>query len=563
MLWKKSLVVLIEYCVYLLLFCLPLLFSEVLFLSYELPKLLFFRSITLLLLFLTAWRVIIARQIEVLEVLKCRRLKLILLGLVGILLLSNLFAIAPKLSFWGNYFRLQGSYTFLHYWLFFILLVMNFHQKVQWERALMFLSGSLFLLCVYAILQGIGWDFTGFNLQEVSLGRSISSAGQPNYLASFVVMAIFPVMAFLSLKKRYLFAFSLLALSLWTLFLTGSRAAAVGLAFAVLLFTILSHFFLKKQRSLVVFLTIMVLVSAAFFSYGRSVDDKVRSVNSRIVIWETTIEMLKDAPIFGYGLDSFSLVFPRYSNGDLLNFERSNTIPDRAHNNVLDILFSNGIFAFALLVAAWVWFLRKSLLALQKIDQEKHVYLIATISSLSGISVANLFSFSMTLHFVMTAFLLGFWCFLVSNGKTSVAKIKMSQLSLRLLLIFFGVFSFASIIVYNLFFLIADRGVQIAYSKIENNDLRGAHEVLVNAAFFYPHQSYIYYLLAAVDKELGANESAENAIYRAIDFSGGEDWLAYFQLGEIKEDKSYCEKAYKLSPTNKLLPKNTNFCYND
>ena len=541
--WSKRLQSFNEWLVYLMLFAIPLVFSERFFLAYELPKLVIFRVAVLFLFFGTLAKVFAEGEMRILKVFEGARLKKILLAIFFTIFLITALAVAPELSFWGSYFRGHGSYTLLHYLAFFILLAMNFQSRAQWEKALMFSAASFFLVGAYATLQYFGLDFTSYNLQEVSLGRSYSSLGQPNYLASYLLLMLPVLFVYFYVKGRYFLATAALMVAAFALGASESRSGVLGLTFALFFMLTLWHFFVKKQRG---FWLIIVLsaVAGSTFLFGISQDDPFRSVLSRLVIWDTSIELVKDSPLVGYGPDSLSTIFPSYTDGSLLATERSNTIPGRTHNNILELLISGGLLALAVFFWAFGWVLKRSFAGLKNLKGDERIYLIGALSGVCGMFVAHLFAFSMTVHFSYLAFLLAFMMFLFSEGKTVKEKVKLRPAFKAVILGAFAFFVIGSTLLYNVFFLVSDNQLKNAYGNIQLGHSVLAEQNLIHAVNYYPYQSYSYYLLSSVEAVLGNEEAATWAAMQGLDFTNGRDGQAYFLLAEATEDFDAAEAYY-------------------
>lgn len=76
----------------------------------------------------------------------------------------------------------------------------------------------------------------------------------------------------------------------------------------------------------------------------------------RLYIWRSAVEMLRDNPVFGTGLDTFQISFPKYRSALYWSLEWNGT-PEKAHNFVLQIAATMGfagLAAFFWLVAAWL-----------------------------------------------------------------------------------------------------------------------------------------------------------------------------------------------------------------
>ena len=76
--------------------------------------------------------------------------------------------------------------------------------------------------------------------------------------------------------------------------------------------------------------------------------------SSRITIFKTTIEAVKDFGIFGSGPGSFPEIYQLYENRETV---RGVFIP-QAHNDFLQLILELGVFGFIIEIVGIYWFLR-------------------------------------------------------------------------------------------------------------------------------------------------------------------------------------------------------------
>ncbi|RTQ93150.1 O-antigen ligase family protein [Lysinibacillus telephonicus] len=72
----------------------------------------------------------------------------------------------------------------------------------------------------------------------------------------------------------------------------------------------------------------------------------VSAGTGRLYIWEKTIDVFKDRPIFGYGLDSLMYNFPHFNIDARSGNWDENIITDKPHNIFLGILYGTGLVGF-------------------------------------------------------------------------------------------------------------------------------------------------------------------------------------------------------------------------
>jgi tetratricopeptide (TPR) repeat protein len=110
------------------------------------------------------------------------------LALVAIYILSTLFSITPRLSLWGSYQRLQGTYTTFSYIVIFFLALEGLRRREQLDRLvtvviLVSLSISLYGLMQHNQLDPLPWggDVTS---------RVASNMGNAIFVSAYLIMVV-------------------------------------------------------------------------------------------------------------------------------------------------------------------------------------------------------------------------------------------------------------------------------------------------------------------------------------------------------------------------------------
>lgn len=76
----------------------------------------------------------------------------------------------------------------------------------------------------------------------------------------------------------------------------------------------------------------------------------VSAGSGRTYIWDKTLDLLKDRPIWGYGLDSLMYNFPHYNIDARAGLGTEATITDKPHNTYIGVLYGTGILGFISLI---------------------------------------------------------------------------------------------------------------------------------------------------------------------------------------------------------------------
>lgn len=131
------------------------------------------------------------------------------------------------------------------------------------------------------------------------------------------------------------------------------------------------------------------------FKFPNLPEAGVAAGTGRAYIWEKSIEMIEERPLFGYGLDTFVYHFDQNDPQKHANLvEGYSVIVDKPHNLYVALAFGSGIFALLGLVGIIVTILSKSIKQLwsDKIKSDQSVILIAIVMGLIAYITQSLFN---------------------------------------------------------------------------------------------------------------------------------------------------------------------------
>lgn len=363
----------ILYALYLLILLLPLAVCRGFNDPFLLVKVTVLRVVVVVLLLL--WAASCALSGE----LKWRRtpLDLPLAGLVLVGIISTIFS-ENRLASLAGAIRLEGLWMLLIYALVYYLSAWYLGRGDKWLRALRLFVLSTLPLALVTLLQLLGVDFS--RLFDRDLMTYSGFFTNHPYYAYYLVLAI-PVFAYLAWHESRRWprlawvAGGLVNLAI--LPVTNNRASTLGLLVAgtaaVILLSLRSA---RRWRTLLIGLGIIVLVLVLLFgaAWGTPYGKRLRSaftgnsdqnVFARLSLWRSSLDMIADRPVQGYGLESFYDDFPRYLEPGLEDAVRSSSgssriIFDHPHNQTLYMGVSlgiGGILFYLLLYGLLLWFL--------------------------------------------------------------------------------------------------------------------------------------------------------------------------------------------------------------
>lgn len=341
-----------------------------------------------------------------------------MLLLVIAYLISTIFSVAPFVSWWGSYQRLQGTYSYFSYLIIALLTMGHLRSPDQIRRLQHVIILTSLPIAIYGIIQHYRIDPLPWG-GDVSI-RIAANAGNAIFLAAYLLMAVFftferiySSFAYLLgngaedesqsdlptalVGGAYLFIFMV---QLLAIFWTQSRGPFLGLLLGTYLFGLLLFSALRPRgyrvwtlgwigAGLVAALFLVLINTTALGNVVRSVDSLRRlstmldleSTNAqvRVLIWEGAADMVAPhepiiypdestdrvnaiRPLIGYGPEAMWVAYNPFYPPELAHYERRNASPDRSHNETWDSLVITGIFGFiaymSIFISIFYWALR-------------------------------------------------------------------------------------------------------------------------------------------------------------------------------------------------------------
>lgn len=321
---------------------------------------------------------------------------------------STIFSIDPQTSIFGYYGRWHGGLlSTISYILLYYSLVSNSDKKT----ALNYLWTSLFsgiLVAIYGVLQhpnplfqeklgssttwhGIDYDYWAVDVEN----RVFSTLGQPNWMAAFLAMLIFPLISFLLIiKKLWQKALVFLAVSVcFTAFTFAySRGATIGILVGVATFIILLPFYKETlwqkifkvipvvdivffwnrfKNYLGIFLALLSIILLVNYFFGNALSRRgglstkiiqtqkqtnikqtqlevggVQTAKIRTIVWTGSFEIFKHYPLFGSGVETFGYSYYLFRPAAHNLTSEWDYLYNKAHNEYLNTLATTGAFGF-------------------------------------------------------------------------------------------------------------------------------------------------------------------------------------------------------------------------
>ncbi|MDP2946859.1 MAG: O-antigen ligase family protein, partial [Nanoarchaeota archaeon] len=265
-------------------------------------------------------------------------------------------------SFWGSLERMGGIFSFLHFWVYFVILISIIKSKKDWQKVLKIsvLVGFLSILFAYGQRLELGNFFVGWQHGE----RVIGTIGNPALFAGYLLFIIYLALLFLlqkeiSIKEKGFFV-AVIILGVPVLLMTAVRGAMLSLLGSGLLLILFFIFKASSKKVKIGLLITMILMvglagvawtnrdsfwvkNISWLSRLTDISKGTDTIQTRLWSWDSAIKGWKERPIFGWGPENFMYLHMKHFDARHFTQMGSETIWDRAHNMVLEQLSTMGV----------------------------------------------------------------------------------------------------------------------------------------------------------------------------------------------------------------------------
>ncbi len=344
------------------------------------------------------------------------KVSIALLIFFGISAISIFFADKPYLAFQGNDIKYDGFITLFFYILLFFTArtCKNIGNKAFYA---MLVSASI--IAIYGIAQFYGFDPFILEIDRFP-NVPYTTIGNQNFVGTYLVLMLpFSIHYWLSEKKKI--AILSYILLFYCLLTTMSRGPWLGFLISITFYFAIQYVrknLKSKQITLFLFVTVVVLlffaavseksVLARFLLIFFDIELIINNPNSAVpgsfrwFIWRKVVELIKERPVFGFGLANLGYAFEERFSSEILEVFKRTMFIDEAHNEFLDIAVSSGIPSLVAYLA-FLWFTFSKLL---EDYVERLSYGTAIIAAVFGYLIQSFFNISI----ISVAYI--FWIFL-------------------------------------------------------------------------------------------------------------------------------------------------------
>lgn len=412
------------------------------------------------------------------------------------------FGVNFNMSFWSNAERMLGIFHILHFLIFYFILITVFRSFKDWRDLLL---SSVIIATLVSLIGLFG-------------ANPYSTIGNTAYVSGYLIFNFyFAALLFFrnrtGLRWLYLLPLLIMFLEFKNMHTSG---AIIGFALSILLVFLLiglAHVQKKVRRYSLVFFIVAVVAVAGIFSQSkaawfqgsflRNLTSQKVTFQTRLISWRGAAADFKDHPYFGTGFGNYAIIFDKHFDPSFFNYTKSETYFDRAHNNLIDITSTAGIFgllAYLSIFAAAIYYL---LVEFKKNGSrvgpdeagQKNLEILLIVSLIFAYFVQNLAIFDSFTTYIGLMIILGFVYYLRSaaddedgdipaEGKSFLA-IKKSKTEIILLIILLFV-AYLFTYRYNIRPWHTFQGVIEGYTQISRGDILGGVGTYQNSFTGFP-----------------------------------------------------------------------------
>ncbi len=324
----------------------------------------------------------------------------IFIGLIIVFsIISVIFAINKDVALNGIECRYEGLYSILYY--FSIMYLCTFVDKKYKRIIVMFILINGIYQLIYALRQItlIGSVVRIYNKGEI---WATGLTNNPNFFGSFMLICLcLSLGLFIDEKKKVFKVIYGMFLPLFSIGISISNTLSsfVGL-FVVFIFS--AFYCIKNKRYeiiLIFFLLIyLAVLTTHMFGHTKILNDFTKftketkeivkgNINEdygtkRIFIWKNTLKIVPDNLLNGVGIDNFYYAFGSKP------LSKGRFFFDKAHNEYLQILITEGIFALISYLCLYFIIVKRGV---KRVFKNKQIYLLLPVI---GYLVQAFFNFS-------------------------------------------------------------------------------------------------------------------------------------------------------------------------
>ena len=329
---------------------------------------------------------------------------------------STVLSISPATAFFGKYRRFEGLLSFINYAVIYFLAMQFADRPSRLRKLAQALFWSGLLVAGYGVAQYLGFDLIHWGTLPFEANRAFSTYGNPDLLGGFLMFSM-PITLGLVLSEEqstwrviYWIGF---AINMWCWIVAFTRGAWIGGAVGLVLVAFIgwrhSFKFAKidwiPAAGVAGIAAVVIGKSLTSTSGVMNVSARIQSIGevgsgsgkTRTEIWQAAISAIKDRPIFGFGADTFRLVFPRYKPAQYVADAGYRSVADNVHDYPLQLAAGIGIIGALLMYGIMAWAaIRSAPLVFGRSDDRRRILFGSVWAACAAYLVQLMFGLSVT-----------------------------------------------------------------------------------------------------------------------------------------------------------------------
>lgn len=335
------------------------------------------------------------------------------------LILASVLGINFERSFWSDPSRMTGIWTILHAVAFAMIVEHLARDHATRLLILKIIVGSGVVTAIVASLLQI-YPPTQVFFDTWLVNKLFGTLGNPLLFAGYLVPIIFLSLWFafheINQLRRWVWR-AVACLQIFSLLYAGSRGGFVGmLAGGIVIWgaIILGKGANRLKKNAIIALLAVVAVYAGTVYFVRvhprmlpaPLERLTRfstadiTTSTRLLNWRIALRAARERPFFGWGHENYRDAFDRHFDPKLLKYSVYETVSDKPHNALLEILVASGIVGLLLylfLIAAWA----------QRTYRSQGTYMPFALGAMAAYLGSNFFVFDSPSSLMLFGALLG------------------------------------------------------------------------------------------------------------------------------------------------------------
>jgi len=536
-------------------------------------------------------------------------------------IISTIISIDRHTSLLGYYSRFHGG---LLSTICYLTLYWGLVSNLKKEDSLKLIRSALFsglLVSLYGIGQHFGID-KNLWIQDVQ-NRVFSTLGQPNWLAAYLDLLIFIVLAHYLFsppvktgegKKTRIISLGFFSIYYLCLLFTKSRSGFLGFVFPLLILLSIELITgrLKRGYQKIISLLLITGFLSALIGIPFNLKSKINlsflsdvdpvpsqenqeqpqllitpSSDIRRIVWQGAVELWKKHPFFGTGVETFGYAYYWTRPAEHNLTSEWDFLYNKAHNEYLNFAATSGSFGLISYLSLPVLFL---IFTIRRVKEGEGGFIsLAGLTAFASLMITNFFGFSVV-PVAIFFFLLPAITF-VQESKEEFKEISLKWISqpflekikiIPLVLNLFFLFSIFKITRYWLADFHFSRGSHYQKGEFLDSALKELDQaVRLNSSEpnFYAKRATVYAKIVAALVKNKQNEEAKEFVPLAvadsqkalkmnpyhINFYKNQArvfyYLAFYQLDYLKLGLETLKTAEELAPTDPKITYNIGLIY--